>query len=154
MSKPIQIVNISFVPNLAILDPNFLLSFKENTLSIFIADIFAHCCEGYISIASTSLLKSISKSSLELLKSGTSKIKIDSIDITGLSEIMYAEHLAGIVQGNAFVGVAHAIAHAMEYLLKISHANAILTVIKPTLQWLKEIKNQPELDYFIEIYDA
>ncbi|GAH37089.1 unnamed protein product, partial [marine sediment metagenome] len=133
--KKFPFINKGFLPDLAILDHTFLQTIEIKDIFIFGADIFSHASEGYVSMASSPLIKSISRSCLHLLKSGFSKIKEDLEDTSGLAEIMYAGYLGGIVQGNAFVGAVHALAHALEQQFKTSHASSILTVLKPTLQW-------------------
>lgn len=152
--KKIPYINQGFVPNLAILDHTFLKSIEEKALFEFAADIFAHSFEGSVSIASTTLLRAIGKSCLSLLKSGISKIKKNPNDTKALAEIQYSGYLGGIVQGNAYVGLCHALAHALEEQTPISHGGSILAVLKLTLQWMKRTKYKPEYDEFLKIYDA
>ncbi|MFX0072194.1 MAG: iron-containing alcohol dehydrogenase [Candidatus Hermodarchaeota archaeon] len=151
--RKIPYVNKGFLPDLAILDHTFLETIETRALFEFAADIFSHACEGQVSMVSSPLIKSISKSCLELLNSGIAKIKEDLKNTEGLAEIMYAGHLGGIVQGNAFVGAIHALSHALEQLFKISHASAILTVLKPTILWLKNVKYLADYDEFLNIYE-
>ena len=151
--KKFPFLNKGFLPDLAILDHSFLETIEIRDLFIFGADIFSHAIEGQVSMASSPLIKAISSSCLKLLKSGFSKIKEDLEDTNALSEIMYAGYLGGIVQGNAFVGAVHALAHALEQQFKMSHASSILTVLKPTIEWLKKVKNQNDYKKFLELYE-
>ncbi len=151
--KKLPFINKGFLPDLAILDHTFLETIEIKDLFIFGADIFSHASEGQVSMASSPLIKAISRSCLELLKLGFSKIKENLDDTNGLSEIMYAGYLGGVVQGNAYVGAVHALAHALEQQFKTSHSSSILTVLKPTLQWLKNMRNQVVYDEFLELYE-
>ncbi len=152
--KKIPYINQGFMANLAILDHTFLDTIEPKDLFVFGADIFAHACEGQVSLASSPLIRAISKSCFELLKSGFSKLKENLKDSNALSEISYAGYLGGIVQGNAFVGAIHALAHALEQQFEISHSSSILSVLKPTLQWLRShAKNKSDYDEFLENYE-
>ncbi len=147
-------INQGFVPDVAILDNGFMETLGEKEIYEFAADIFSHAAEGSVSVAGTPLLSAIATSSLKLLKDGFDKFKQDPKDPKGLSDVLYAGHLAGIVQGNAFVGVCHALAHTIEKQVKVSHGGSILLTLKPTLDWLKQATGKPEYDGFLAMYDA
>lgn len=146
-------INAIFIPDLVILDHNFLTTIPEKMLLEFCADIFAHAWEGSISIGSSTLLQSIAKSSLELLKNGIHNYNTDK-QIDALGDILYAGHLAGIVQGNASVGVCHALAHTLEVLCYIPHSKGILFLIEPILNWIYAQKEKPEYQEFIESFKS
>ncbi|MCP4764326.1 MAG: iron-containing alcohol dehydrogenase [archaeon] len=147
-------VNLGFLPDLAILDHNFLKSIPKNNIFEFGADIFAHAYEGSLSLAGSPLLKAMAKTCLTLLESGFMKLNKDPEDLKALSDILYSGHIAGIVQGNAFVGVCHALAHAMEQLIQTSHSSSILSLIKPIILWMNETKPKPEYEEFLKVYDS
>ncbi|MHA1720716.1 MAG: iron-containing alcohol dehydrogenase [Promethearchaeota archaeon] len=146
-------LNHGFMPDLAILDSNFLNSLPVKALYEFGADIFSHAIEGSVSVMTTPLLKSIGESSLNLLKSGFAKLKEKNDDPKAFAEIQYAGYLAGTVQGNAFVGVCHALAHTMEQQISISHAASILLLIKPVLTWYFKETNKEIYKHFLETYE-
>lgn len=68
--------------------------------------------EGQVSIASTTLLTEIGNSCIDLLKNGFDQLERDNQDIKGLADILYSGYLGGIINGNAYVGVVHALAHS------------------------------------------
>jgi alcohol dehydrogenase class IV len=150
----IPYINSGFVPDIAILDHEFLMGHDLQALMEFAADIFAHAFEGSVSPASSTLLGAIAKSSMSLLGSALDRLKEDPKDPKALGDLLYAGHLAGIVQGNAFVGACHALAHAIEPQVHVSHGMAILLTLKQTLLWLKETTQKQDYDEFITAYDA
>ena len=151
--KKIPYINQAFVPNLAILDHKFMTTLSEESIFEFSADIFSHGFEGSVSKISSPLLQAIGNSSLNLLKNGHKAIKMKPGDKKGLADILYAGHLGGIVQGNAYVGVCHALAHALEERAPISHGGSILLLLKPVIQWLQKTQDRPEYDELLSIYD-
>jgi alcohol dehydrogenase class IV len=146
-------VNSLFIPELVILDQNFLTSLQEPQLMEFCGDIFAHAWEGSISIASSTLIQSIAKSSIELLTTSIQNYHSDK-QINALGDMMYAGHLAGIVQGNAFVGVCHALAHSLEVIAQVPHGKGILYLTDPILKWMMKQKEKQEFKDFSEKFDT
>nr|MDO8084550.1 iron-containing alcohol dehydrogenase [Candidatus Sigynarchaeum springense] len=153
--RKIPLINSGFVPDVAILDHEFLLGHDVQAIFEFSADIFAHAFEGSVSAASTPLLAAIARSAISMLKAGIEKFKADPKDPKGLEAILQAGHLAGIVQGNAFVGACHALAHTIEEQVPgVSHGQSILITLKQTILWLKETTKKAEYEEFIGAYNA
>lgn len=150
----VPLINSGFVPGLAILDHEFMASLDSQAIYEFSADIFAHAFEGSVSAAGTPLLAAIARSAMSLLKVGFEKLRVDPKDPKAHESILHAGHLAGIVQGNAFVGACHALAHAIEEQKPVAHGQSILLCLKQTIAWLKETTQKPEYDEFMADYDA
>lgn len=147
-------INQGFIPDMAILDHTFLSTIELPALYEFASDIFTHGYEGQVSVASSPLIQSIGKSCLAMLKSSFETLKKDTKDTKALGKVLYAGYLGGIVQGNAYVGVVHALAHTLEHQIEVSHGGSILPLIKPTILWSKKNKDNPLYDEFLEIYDS
>ncbi|MBN2153512.1 MAG: iron-containing alcohol dehydrogenase [Candidatus Lokiarchaeota archaeon] len=153
--RKIPMINSGFVPDVAILDHEFLLGHDAQAIFEFSADIFSHAFEGSVSAAGTALLSSIARGAISLLKAGIERVKADTKDPKGLEQILHAGHLAGVVQGNAFVGACHALAHAIEEQVPgVPHGQSILLTLKQTILWLKDTTKKPEYDEFLDAYDA
>lgn len=147
----IPYVNSSLVPDLSILDPSLIAGIGNGLMAEFITDIFAHAAEASVSKLSSSYIKQISKSSMEMLLEAVHELSSD--DAKGFEKLMFAGHLAGIAQSNAFVGCCHALSHALEEKLGLRHGQAILSVIKPCLEWHREKLKLKEYDYYLDVYD-
>ncbi|NMC03609.1 MAG: iron-containing alcohol dehydrogenase [Candidatus Lokiarchaeota archaeon] len=153
--RKIPLINGGFVPDMAILDHEFMTTLSPQAIHEFAADIFSHAFEGSVSIMGTPLLAAIGKSALVLLKGGLEKLRADAKDPKALEQILHAGHLAGTVQGNAFVGACHALAHTIEEQSPgISHGQSILLTLKQTILWLKDATKKTEYDEFIDLYNA
>jgi len=145
-------INSIFVPDLVILDHNFLMSMSDQMVMEFCADIFAHAWEGSVSSASSSLIQGFAKSAIDLLKNAVNNLTGDK-RVNALADILYAGHIAGIVQGNAFVGVCHALAHSFEVLNGVPHRKGILFFMRPVLTFYLSKKNTPEFNQFLADYE-
>ncbi len=146
-------LNDSFIPDMAVMDYNFLESFDLKSLYVLAADIFTHASEGMVSVARTPFLKAIGHSCLSLLESGLNALKKDLKDTRALSELSSAGYLGGIMVGNAYVGAIHALAHTLEKQTNKSHSNLILSLIKPVYSWSKTQKDNPLYNEFLSIYE-
>lgn len=146
----IPYVHSSLVPDLAILDPLLIKDIGKDLMAEFITDIFAHAAEASVSKLSNAYIKQLSKSAMEMLLEAVHEIGSDGAK--GCEKLMFAGHLAGIAQSNAFVGCCHALSHALEEKLKLRHGQAILSVIKPCLEWHNEKLKLKEYGYYLDAY--
>ncbi|MHA1383021.1 MAG: iron-containing alcohol dehydrogenase [Candidatus Helarchaeota archaeon] len=153
-NEKIPYVNRSFIPDMAILDINFLNSIPIEKLKQMTADIFGHSFESYFSKLSKPLLKLYSKASLNFLKEGFEYLKEEKTKTKAFENIMLAGFLGGIAAGNAFVGACHALAHTAEMKIAKGHNSLILNLIKPILTWHKEKTKNPDYDQFLKAYET
>ncbi|MFX1293547.1 MAG: iron-containing alcohol dehydrogenase [Promethearchaeota archaeon] len=151
-NKKVSFINRSFIPDMAILDVNFLLSLSREKLIQMTADIFGHSFESYFSLVSNTITKEYSKSCMNVLKDGVKGIKNDENDIKSFEKIMIAGYFGGMAIGNAFVGACHALAHAAESKIDEVHNNLILNLIKPILTWHQQKTQKVEYEQFLKDY--
>ena len=149
----IPYVNTRLMPDAAVLDTNFLLSLSKEYMAYSAADILSHNMEGCVSRLSNNFIKHISATSMEMLKEGFLKYEGDPEETSALEKIFMSGHLAGLVQGNSFVGVCHAIAHSLETLMQINHGCAILSILEGCTEWLKTNDKNNSYGKFLEFYN-
>ena len=135
--KKIPLINKSFLPNLAVLDPNLLQTISPELMFDFSSDIITHAYEGSISRLSNSFLQQMAYDAIQELEKGLQNFRINNQDIESLELIHFAGHQAGVVAGNAFVGVIHALGHSLETMAKLSHGRALHTIFEQCLEWQK-----------------
>lgn len=141
-NKKQPFINKSFLPNLAILEPNFLSSIPPTLMYDFIADIITHAYEGSISRLSNPYLQSLAQYSMQELENGLRIYDQSADDLKGVELIQLAGHQAGIVAGNAFVGMIHALGHSLETMKKVSHGFALHSIFKQCVEW--QVENNPD----------
>ena len=148
--RKVPFINKSFLPDLAILDPVLLQTIPKNLMFDFCSDIITHAYEGSISRLSNNYLQNQALNSMMELEKGLFGFKDDPSDLNSLEMIQYAGHEAGIVAGNAFVGMIHALGHSLETIKNIGHGSALHSIFQQCLEWQKE--NIPEKRSFIDQY--
>lgn len=147
------LTNKDFIADIAILDSGFLLSLPPQTLTPFMGDVFAHDFEAYFSKLSNPIVKANADASLSLLVESVGMLRQNPKDVKGLDKLQLAGYLGGLAQGNAYTGACHALAHGAENLRKLPHGDAVLTLAKPYLEWLREKGKIEECARFLSIYD-
>ncbi|MHA1376878.1 MAG: iron-containing alcohol dehydrogenase [Candidatus Helarchaeota archaeon] len=152
-NEKVPYVNRSFIPDMAILDMNFLETIPIDLLKQMTADIFGHSFESYFSKLSKPLLKAYSRLSLDFLKKGYEELKDDKKLTKAFENIMISGFLGGVAAGNAFVGVCHALAHAAEIMIKKGHNTLIMNLIKPVLTWHQKETKNPDYEDFLKDYE-
>ena len=148
--KKIPYVNKTFLPNMAILDPVLLQSIPLNLMNDCVSDIMTHAYEGSISRLSNYNLQNMALNAVEQLEQGIEKYRKNKDDVSALELIHMAGHQSGIVAGNAFVGVIHALGHSLETLGKVTHGSALHSIFKQCLEWEK--LNNPDKSKEAEFY--
>ena len=151
--RKIPHVSNLFIPDLAILDATFLVSIKKEQMMEFVTDILTHSAESSVSKMGNYFVKQTAKLSCEMLLSSMQKWENDATDIKALEEIMWAGHLAGMAQSNAYVGSCHALAHALEGYLKITHGKALMMIFEPCMEWHNNILKLPEYDFYLGVHE-
>lgn len=148
--KKVPFINKTFIPDLAILDPNLLQSIPLDLMLDFSSDIITHAYEGSISRLTNTFLQNQANNSLQELEKGLQKYKQSQEDIEALELIQIAGHQAGIVAGNAFVGMIHALGHSMETITKCSHGSALHSIFFQCLEW--QLENVKEKNDITSVY--
>ena len=147
-------LNEALIPDRVILDPQFLSTINKRQMAEFICDIFAHSVESYLSRLSNFFIKNLAEMNIKNLvdnwKEYNQKEPIDS-DI--LDKIAINGQIGGICQGNAYVGIIHAIVHQLEVLKGISHSRALLNVISPCLEWYLKTTNNEIYSKFLDSFN-
>lgn len=112
------------LPDVVILDSDFLMSLPEEEIFFSSIDALAHSLEGLASKASNVLSDSIAIRSIDLIfKNLVSACK--GKDKKSLDELQIAGFLSGIVQGTASVGIIHSLAHQFGPRFDILHSRAV-----------------------------
>jgi len=149
----IPYVNKALLPDIAILDPTLMLTIPSPMMGNFVADIFTHAYEGSLSRLSTSFMQQLASRSLQLLEKNYNLYKKDPENLEILGAIQYSGQQAGIVAGNAYVGMIHAMAHSLETLTDCTHGQALQALLGICLDWQANWSDNPMIPHFKEVYD-
>ncbi|MFW9767190.1 MAG: iron-containing alcohol dehydrogenase [Candidatus Thorarchaeota archaeon] len=134
-------IHQSLVPEVAILDSTFLQTIEDKQLYIFIGDVFGHANESLLSKRASPMTKALSKSIIGLLKEVSSELTEKPGSPKALDKLLQAGYLGGLVTGSVYVGVCHALAHALEQQNGTPHSTGVITLTPKCLSWHESISD-------------
>ena len=141
------ITDYALTPDMAIIDPEFVLHMPKSLTAFSGLDVLTHAIEAYTSIFSTNFTEGQALEAMRLvfkyLKNSNDK---GAQDINAREKMHYAATIAGMAFANAFLGLNHSMAHKLGAMYHVPHglANAMLLTYvidynatdKPTKQGL------------------
>ena len=123
------ITDYALTPDMAIIDPEFVLGMPKSLTAFSGLDVLTHAIEAYTSVFSTNFTEGQALEAIRLvfkyLKNSYDK---GAQDINAREKMHYAATIAGMAFANAFLGLSHSMAHKLGAMYHIPHglANALL----------------------------
>jgi acetaldehyde dehydrogenase/alcohol dehydrogenase len=126
-SRKLTLVDYSLVPDVAIVDPRLTLTMPPHMTADTGIDALTHALEAGVSIFASPFTDAFCMQALHLILDALPRAYADGADLAARTAMSNAATLAGLAFSNAFVGVNHALAHAVGGRFGIAHgrANAI-----------------------------
>jgi alcohol dehydrogenase len=121
-------ISHSFIPEIIILDPRFILEAPDEILFSTLIDAISHIVEGYISLLDNAIVDIYAEKALQLIVENWEVFKITK-SFESAQNLQFASVLAGLVQNHCIVGAAHGLAHQLSSY-DFSHSSAISIVLK------------------------
>ena len=121
------LVDYSLVPDMAIVDPTLTLSMPPAVTADTGIDALTHALEAAVSIFASPYTDAFCVQAARLIFDNLPRAYADGGDLEARTAMANAAAIAGLAFSNAFVGVNHALAHAVGARFGIPHgrANAI-----------------------------
>ena len=123
------ITDYALTPDMAIIDPEFVLGMPKSLTAFSGLDVLTHAIEAYTSVYATNFTDGQALEAMRLVfkyleKSYTYGAK----DINAREKMHYAATIAGMAFANAFLGLSHSMAHKLGAMYHVPHglANALL----------------------------
>ena len=123
------ITDYALTPDMAIIDPEFVLNMPKSLTAFSGLDVLTHAIEAYTSVFSTNFTEGQALEAMRLVfkyleKSYTEGAK----NINAREKMHYAATIAGMAFANAFLGLSHSMAHKLGAMYHMPHglANALL----------------------------
>ena len=123
-----SLADYALIPNVAIIDAQFMMSLPPRMTAVTGADAFSHCFESYVSILATDFSKPYSLQGIKLIYKYLKRaVDNGTTDKEAREAIAHAATIAGIAFGNAYLGVVHSLSHKIGGHFGVMHgaANAI-----------------------------
>lgn len=136
------VVSKSVVPDIALVDPETLLTMDPLLSACTGLDALTHAIEAFVSNASSPITDGHAMHALDLLWRYLQTSVANPQNLEALSQVMLASLAAGMAFSNASLGSVHAMAHSLGGLLDLPHGecNALLLphVIAYNYEYAKE----------------
>lgn len=123
------LADYELTPNVAINDPELMLTMPKGLTVASGIDVFTHAIESYVSVFATSYTKPHSLEAMKLvLKWLPESVELGAAAIKAKEHMANASCIAGMAFANAFLGICHSLAHKLGGKFHIPHgiANALL----------------------------
>ena len=126
-SRKLTLVDYSLVPDIAVVEPRLTLTMPPHMTADTGIDALTHALEAGVSIFASPYTDAFCMQALHLILDALPRAYADGDDLAARTAMSNAATLAGLAFSNAFVGVNHALAHAVGARFGIAHgrANAI-----------------------------
>lgn len=119
--RKISLVDYTLVPDIAIVDPNLTLTMPPSLTADTGIDALTHALEAGVSIFATPYTDAFCVQAARLIFDALPKAFADGSDLVARTAMANAATIAGLGFANAFVGVNHALAHAVGARFGLSH---------------------------------
>lgn len=128
-NKKYPIADYELTPDVAIIDPEFVMSVPKNSTAWTGMDVLTHAIEAYISILASDYTDALAIHAIEMVfKYLRASYDEGAANPLAREKMHNASTIAGMAFTNAFLGINHSLAHKLggEYHIPHGCANAIL----------------------------
>jgi acetaldehyde dehydrogenase / alcohol dehydrogenase len=125
--RKVTLVDYSLVPDMAIVDPSLTVSMPPEITADTGIDALTHALEAAVSIFASPFTDAFCMQAVNLILDALPRACRDGSNLEARTAMANAATIAGLAFSNAFVGLNHALAHAVGARFGIAHgrANAI-----------------------------
>jgi len=120
-------------PTISAIDPSMVRTLPKAQVAAPGIDAITHAIESYVSVLASDFTRPWSKTSLQLLFAHLPASKDG--DLKSRAAVHNAATLAGMALGNAFVGIAHSIAHQLGARFHIHHGIACAIALPHVIRY-------------------
>jgi acetaldehyde dehydrogenase/alcohol dehydrogenase len=122
--RKVTLVDYSLTPDVAVVDPRLTLSMPPHLTADTGVDALTHALEAGVSIFASPFTDAFCMQAVNLILDALPRVMRDGTDLEARTSMANAATIAGLAFSNAFVGVCHALAHAVGARFGIAHGRA------------------------------
>ncbi|HIP56543.1 MAG TPA: bifunctional acetaldehyde-CoA/alcohol dehydrogenase [Ignisphaera aggregans] len=134
MGRKLTITYYEALPTIAIVDPQFVEKLPPRLVAISGFDALTHALEAYVSVYATPFTDPYALKAIQMIFQNLEKSYREGT-LEAREAMHYAATLAGIAFANAFLGLAHGIAHALGSFFDIPHGVACALAITHVMRY-------------------
>ena len=147
------LADYELTPNVAIVDPNLVMSLPKRSTADTGLDVLTHALESYVSNMASDYTDALAEKAAELVFKYLPIAYRDGSNKEAREKMHNASTIAGMAFTNAFLGVNHSIAHKLggEFGIPHGRANAIVLpyVIRYNAEKPTKFVSFPKYEYYI-----
>ena len=152
-NKKYPLADYELTPDVAIVDPNLVMSLPKSITADTGMDVLTHAIESYVSNMASDYTDGLAEKAVELVFKYLVEVYAHGENKEAREKMHNASTIAGMAFTNAFLGVNHSLAHKIgaEFHLPHGRINAILLpyVIKYNSKLPTKFVSFPKYEYFI-----
>jgi acetaldehyde dehydrogenase/alcohol dehydrogenase len=145
------LADYALTPDVAIIDPQFVLSVPKSISADTGMDVLTHALESYVSVMASDYTRGLSMEAIKLVFANL-RNSVNNQDPIAREKMHNASAIAGMAFANAFLGICHSVAHKIggEYNIPHGRTNAILLphIIRYNAKDPQKHAIFPKYDYF------
>lgn len=145
------LADYALTPDVAIVDPQFVMSVPASVTADTGMDVLTHAIESYVSVMASDYTRGLSLQAIKLVFNHLEN-SVKRPDMESREKMHNASTMAGMAFANAFLGICHSIAHKIggEYGIPHGRTNAILLphIIRYNAKDPSKHAMFPKYDYF------
>jgi acetaldehyde dehydrogenase/alcohol dehydrogenase len=122
--RKVTLVDYSLVPDMAIVDPRLTLTMPPAMTADTGIDALTHALEAVVSIFASAYTDAFCLQAMNLIFPALPRAVADGSDLGARTDMANAATIAGLAFSNAFLGVNHALAHAVGARFGVAHGRA------------------------------
>ena len=153
INKKYPLADYELTPDVAIIDPDLVLSLPQRITADTGMDVLTHAIEAYVSNMASDYTDGLAEKAVELVFKNLRQAYNHGDDKTAREHMHNASTIAGMAFTNAFLGINHSLAHKIGAEFHMAHGriNAILLpyVIRYNSQRPTKFVSFPKYEYFI-----
>ncbi|WP_430597594.1 bifunctional acetaldehyde-CoA/alcohol dehydrogenase [Enterococcus sp. AZ177] len=145
------LADYALTPDVAIIDPQFVMSVPASVTADTGMDVLTHAIESYVSVMASDYTRGLSLQAIKLVFDHLEN-SVKRPDAESREKMHNASTMAGMAFANAFLGICHSVAHKIggEYGIPHGRTNAILLphIIRYNAKDPSKHAMFPKYDYF------
>ncbi len=140
--RKITLVDYSLVPDMAVVDPLLTLTLPPAITADTGVDALTHALEAVVSIFASPYTDAFCFQATRLILDALPRAVANGRDLEARTSMANAATLAGLAFSNAFVGVNHALAHAVGARFGLSHGRANGIFLSHVIRYNAEVPSK------------
>ncbi len=128
-------INPELTPDIAILDPEFVVGLPKELTAYTGMDALTHAIEGYVSVWKNDFSDGSSLQAVKMVFEWLPKSMEDLTDLEAREKMLVAACLAGMSFGNSQAALAHSLGHSMGSVLRTHHGLSVGMALPYTIEF-------------------